>query len=663
MENHLNLYFREIVYHHPAAKNSVCGVFSYEALNVEEARLGNLYLVGKISNFPSKKQKNFDFILNLTASAIKREFYSRPQRNTLEALESALQGANIYLTDFAKKGHREWIGNLDFTCLASSNNKIHIGQVGSMFVFLLRENTLSNIARKFSNQPKKSQSLKTFSNIASGRLEENDKIIIATTDISEIASQQKIKELLSYPSQEHLYNYLTENLKKKSKAKESKIDSLACLILEAKSKSPKIEKEIRPKPMSKITALDLERILNSQSNKFSNIVKNKIQSNSRLSKILIPILKYHVPKYLLIFFLFLLLILSPYVIRKINYEFKIKQVNNLIKRLQETINRSKLSLVYQDQSRAQVLLRQADNFLANVSYLLAQVPSQAKEKVNQSIQLIQQELSEQENGLNNIINITQPEEIADLSKNSYTFNPNGILNLEDKLYLYELSSGFLYKIDLNDIENPTLVFVSSKDTFKLGTVQGNSLILLSTPEKIYTYGKDDHYDTSLLKPSLENTLNIADMTIYDNNLYLLDKGKLNIWKYAPEANSFNGSGWLKKDFEGLDTAQSLAVDGNIYVSKIDGTIIEYSQGQKIKEFKPNVNPSLNKGGQLFTNKEMKNLYILDSENKRIIVLNKQDGFITQYISTEFESLKDLWVTPDEKSIYLLDGLKIYRIEI
>src|SRR4030043_1183889 len=97
-QSRLNLYFREIIYHHLLAKkDSVCGVFSYEALNVEEIGLGNLYIVGKISNLPPKKHKSFDFLLTLLASAIKREFYADHRRTTIEALESALQSANMYL--------------------------------------------------------------------------------------------------------------------------------------------------------------------------------------------------------------------------------------------------------------------------------------------------------------------------------------------------------------------------------------------------------------------------------------------------------------------------------------------------------------------------------------------------------------------------------------
>jgi hypothetical protein len=674
MDNpHLNLYFREIVYYNPSVKkNSVCGVFSYEALNVEEAKLGNLYLVGKISNFPPKKHKNFDFLLNLLASAIKREFYSDPQKTATDALESALQSANIYLADFAKKGHKEWIGNIDFTCIVFSQNNIHIGRTGDMLIYLFRGNTVSNIARKFSTQSKKPQPLKTFSNIATGSLEEDDRLIIATPDILNLASVQKIKGLISYPSNEQFYNFLKEKLEKQDTSCSRKgqtggqgiINFLACLILEARTKPPVVEKE-RPRieEVQKITGLDLERILNSKSNKFANIARSKIPPSSKLSK-LRPLLKYHIPKYLLIFFLFLLIILSPYIVQKISYDSKIKQVNNLIKRMREAINKGELSLVYQNQAQAQVFLQQANALIANASSLLIQLPEKVKEEPIQTLQLIQEDLDGQKNSINNVVNISQPEEIADLSKNTFSFNPHGILKLEDSLYLYELSSGFIYKINLNDLQNPTLIFLSSKDTFKLGTTRDNSLILLSSPEKIYIYGKNDHYNTYLLKPSVENTLYIKDMANYGDSIYFLNTERLNILKYVPQENSLTGTNWIKTDFnEDLINAQSLAIDGSIYVSRIDGTIIEYLSGRKVKEFKPRLSPEITKGSQIFTTPTMKNLYILDPANNRIIALNKKDSLTIQYVSAEFDSLTDFWVTVDERTVYVLNGLKIYRIDI
>ena len=84
-----------------------------------------------------------------------------------------------------------------------------------------------------------------------------------------------------------------------------------------------------------------------------------------------------------------------------------------------------------------------------------------REKPIQQFEKIQKDFENQQNSINNVINIEEPEEIADLSQNSFTFSPQGILKLENTLYFYELNSGFLYKINLDDIDNHVLVFLSS----------------------------------------------------------------------------------------------------------------------------------------------------------------------------------------------------------
>jgi hypothetical protein len=92
-------------------------------------------------------------------------------------------------------------------------------------------------------------------------------------------------------------------------------------------------------------------------------------------------------------------------------------------------------------------------------------------------------------------------------------------------------------------------------------------------------------------------------------------------------------------------------------------ILEYVQGQKTKEIKPQIGPALNGGAKLFTNEKMKNLYALDPKNRRIVSINKKDYFTIQYVSENFDNLKSFWVTDDEKTIFFLSGSKIFRIEI
>jgi hypothetical protein len=357
-------------------------------------------------------------------------------------------------------------------------------------------------------------------------------------------------------------------------------------------------------------------------------------------------------------------ILSPYLLEKAGYEEEINKIKNLSQRIEALTGKSKIALAYQDQNAAQNLLQQANAIALNVNSTIDELPPAVKEKALNEFQEIKNDLDLQQNSVNNIVVLGESEEITDLSKSTYTFDPQGMLILENTIYLYEITSGFVNKINLEDPSNPTLVFVSSKDTFKLGAVRENSLFLLSDPEKVYVYGKNDNYNTYLIRPNLENTLNIKDMTYYNENIYFLDIAKQTILKYSPEEELLRGSNWLIKGNDpNLSDAQSFAVDGSVFVSKENGLIVEYGQGQKVKDIKLQISPALDGGVKLFTNEKLKNLYAMDSKNRRIVSINKKDYFTIQYVSENFENLKSFWVTDDEKTIFFLDGLKIFRTEI
>jgi len=650
----LSLYFREIAYQDPKKKkDSVCGVFSYEAINIEDLQLGNLYIVGKISNIPKKQYKNSDFLLGLLISVIKREFYLNYQRTTLEALESALQNANIYLNDFAKKGHTAWINNLHLACLVFSKNNIHVGQTGNMIIQLFRSGTISNIGKNIKTTAQADPN-KTFSNIASGKIEKGDKILIATNNLSEILSLQKTKELIIKHTTDKLYHHIKDNLKE---------ESLACLLLDAEIQTPKEEEEeSRPiiEEKEPEIKLILKKFVNLKADQINKIIEDQITLPSKITNFF---LAHHVIKYVLVLFLGLIIIISPYLIIKLNYDIKIRTINGLMQRITETIEKSQLSLTYQNQIEARTFLKQADVLMNNANSLFAKLSEGAQNKILNNLETVKESFNKQRNSLNNVISIVETEKIADLSENTYSFIPNGILKLENFLYLYELTSGFLYKIDL--INNSSeLTFLSSKDTFKLGAATSDEVLLLANPEKIAVYNYNEKYNLYLLRPNLENTFNIKDMFSYDNNLFFLDTRRLNIFKYTKTEDILNGTQWIiKGPTDELINAVSLAVDGDIYVSTDSGGVFQYSKGIRTKELKFDIAPPLAQAGQIFTSTSLKNLYILDAQNTRIISYDKKDGLIKQYSVPELKNLRDLWVNSDEQTVYLLNGLEIHKIQI
>ena len=182
---------REIVFCNEE-KNSFCDIFVYEPENVDEQKLGNLYIVGEIVNF----SESSSYLVNLLASIIKKEFYSKPKRSTMESLEAGLHKANSTLSGLAEQGNVDWIGNLNMICGAYKENELYFSHVGGVKTLLVRDNQITDIGKNIIKE-EKPHPFKTFANIASGEIEKNDLLLLATPEFFNIFSLEKIRQLSS----------------------------------------------------------------------------------------------------------------------------------------------------------------------------------------------------------------------------------------------------------------------------------------------------------------------------------------------------------------------------------------------------------------------------------------------------------------------------------
>ena len=97
-----------------------CESFVYEPSNVEEEKLGHLFMLGRIRN---SDESSF-YLINLLASRIKREYYNSLRRSANEAFELALKEANKVLKD--NEDRINWLGNLDFFVASVVQNRIYL---------------------------------------------------------------------------------------------------------------------------------------------------------------------------------------------------------------------------------------------------------------------------------------------------------------------------------------------------------------------------------------------------------------------------------------------------------------------------------------------------------------------------------------------------------
>lgn len=158
---------------------------------------------------------------------------------------------------------------------------------------------------------------------------------------------------------------------------------------------------------------------------------------------------------------------------------------------------------------------------------------------------------------------------------------------------------------------------------------------------------------------------IVSMTSYGGNLYLLDTAKSRIWKYVATDLGFSETReYLNPDtLPDLSQATGMAVDGGVWVGTKDGKILRFVQGREETFAARGVEPLLGKTLVVTSTEEDKNLYVLDSDNKRVVVLDKDGVYLAQYIWTGQIVPTQLVVSEKLKLILLLADGKLYSIEL
>jgi hypothetical protein len=153
---------------------------------------------------------------------------------------------------------------------------------------------------------------------------------------------------------------------------------------------------------------------------------------------------------------------------------------------------------------------------------------------------------------------------------------------------------------------------------------------------------------------------IIDLTVFNSNIYLLDQGKDEIWKYVSIDSGFGAKSSYFQEGQSVDLSQvnSLAIDGSVYLAG-DSVFFKYTSGLRdgFKVDLPDGNVSVNK---IFASKDTEKIYGWDKKKGTIYILGKNGDYQEQINSKILKTAGDFVVY--KNSIYVLDGSKIYIIE-
>lgn len=158
---------------------------------------------------------------------------------------------------------------------------------------------------------------------------------------------------------------------------------------------------------------------------------------------------------------------------------------------------------------------------------------------------------------------------------------------------------------------------------------------------------------------------IVDIYGFGSNIYLLDEAKGEIYKYLPTATGYSEARqYLKKDTKAdFSNALRMQIESSVYILKKGGEILRFTQGAADHFALSGLDKNLSSPKSFFVSSDTDKLYLLDSGNKRLLVLDKKGAYVSQYLSDRFADMLDLVVDEKGKKVYLLDGTKIYQMDL
>lgn len=207
-------------------------------------------------------------------------------------------------------------------------------------------------------------------------------------------------------------------------------------------------------------------------------------------------------------------------------------------------------------------------------------------------------------------------------------------------------------------------------------------VFILTPEGIVDFGVYEKKSSLVIKKD-EGWGNILSVVAFGGNLYLLDTQKSRIWKYVatqnkdalnaesvPASASAVQSGFSSlREYLNPDTlpdfsgATGMSIDGTVWVGSRTGHMFHFVSGREEIFTPKGVEPAVGSDTYLYATDETKNVYVLDRQNNRVVVLDKDGTYLAQYQWTESLVVSAFVVSEAQKKILLLVSGKVFSLDL
>lgn len=160
---------------------------------------------------------------------------------------------------------------------------------------------------------------------------------------------------------------------------------------------------------------------------------------------------------------------------------------------------------------------------------------------------------------------------------------------------------------------------------------------------------------------------IRAVSSFLGNIYLLDAGKNQIWKYVPSGDGYSkqAAPYLPANSSvPLSQAAALSIDGEVWVLSSDGSIVRFLGSQRSPFDLSGLDTPLKNPVAIYTRPEIDSIYIADAGNRRFVEIDKNGRFVRAFKpqaeqGDAFNSLESLLADEAAHKFYFASGATIY----
>ncbi len=328
------------------------------------------------------------------------------------------------------------------------------------------------------------------------------------------------------------------------------------------------------------------------------------------------------------------------------------QISNLIKAATISINKTNNKA----ESKAQAL-----SDLKNAQKLLTQIA--VIDPKNSQAQELKSEINQKFPQILKIYQVNNFPLWLDLSLLKPNFEAQQMSLSHGNLLLLDPTHGDLISVDLATKSPQILAGKDKLGDASLASLNGSTAWVYSQQKGLLNIDLGNDQISNPIKLD-KDWGGIVNMVGFANNIYLLDELKNQIWKYVPVADGYSDKiGYLNGVTDQFLGSKKMQIDSSIWVLKANGGIDKFTEGGSDFFSYQGLDKDVNHPVSFFVSENGDNVYILDSGNSRLLIVDKKGVYQSQYRGDKFATFTDLAVDEDNKKIYLLKGSKIFRIDL